>query len=100
MNKTAIITGASRGIGLACALQLGGEGYQIAILDVNAEEEYRENLNQLKERGLRDKYIVMIGGAPVNESFCEQIGADYYTPDAASCAELAKKVVTERKAAN
>lgn len=44
------------------------------------------------------KYIVMIGGAPVNESFCEQIGADYYTPDAASCAEVAKQVVTEMKA--
>ena len=56
-------------------------------------------IDMLKERGLRDKYIVMIGGAPVNESFCEQIGADYYTPDAASCAEVAKKVVLEKKAA-
>ena len=41
-------------------------------------------VDRLKERGLRDKYIVMIGGAPVNDSFAEQIGADYYTPDAAS----------------
>ena len=48
-------------------------------------------VDELKEKGLRDKYIVMVGGAPVNESFAEQIGADYYTPDAATCAEVAKK---------
>ncbi|MCI8372925.1 MAG: cobalamin-binding protein [Lachnospiraceae bacterium] len=54
-------------------------------------------IDALKEKGLRDKYIVMVGGAPVNESFAEQIGADYYTPDAATCAEVAKKAVLERK---
>ncbi|MEG1292465.1 MAG: corrinoid protein [Lachnospiraceae bacterium] len=50
-------------------------------------------VDQLKEKGLRDKYIIMIGGAPVNESFANQIGADYYTPDAATAAEVAKKAV-------
>jgi 5-methyltetrahydrofolate--homocysteine methyltransferase len=50
----------------------------------------------LKERGLRDKYIVMIGGAPVNQAFAEQVGADYYTADAASCAEVAKKAVESK----
>ena len=54
-------------------------------------------IDLLKERGLRDKYIVMVGGAPVNESFAEQIGADYYTPDAATVAEVAKKAVLEKK---
>lgn len=53
-------------------------------------------IDELKERGLREKYIVMIGGAPVTDSFAEQIGADYYTPDAATCAEVAKKAVTEK----
>lgn len=57
-------------------------------------------IDELKARGLRDKYIVMIGGAPVNESFAQQIGADYYTPDAATAAEVAKKAVLEKKAAN
>jgi Predicted cobalamin binding protein len=51
-------------------------------------------IDELNERGLRDKYIIMVGGAPVNESFAEQIGADYYTADAASCAEVAKEAVT------
>ena len=55
-------------------------------------------VEQLKERNLRDKYIVMVGGAPVNESFAEQIGADFYTPDAASAAEMAKDAVIKKRA--
>ena len=39
--------------------------------------------------GIRDKVKIMIGGAPVSEAFCEQIGADKYTPDAASAADAA-----------
>lgn len=54
-------------------------------------------IDTLKERGLREKYIVMIGGAPVNEAFAEQIGADYYTADATSAAEAAKAAVAARK---
>lgn len=53
-------------------------------------------VTELKNRNLRDKYIVMVGGAPVNESFAQQIGADYYTPDAATAAEVAKKAVMEK----
>lgn len=52
-------------------------------------------IDELNSRGLRDKYIVMVGGAPVNQSFADQIGADYYTPDAATCAETAKAAVTK-----
>ena len=39
--------------------------------------------------GIRDQIKIMIGGAPVTEEFCKQIGADAYTPDAASAAEQA-----------
>ncbi|MBQ6798951.1 MAG: corrinoid protein [Oscillospiraceae bacterium] len=39
--------------------------------------------------GIRDKVKIMIGGAPVTEAFCRQIGADAYTPDAASAADQA-----------
>ncbi len=42
-----------------------------------------------KEAGIRDKVKIMIGGAPVNEEFCEKIGADKYTSDAASAADAA-----------
>lgn len=39
--------------------------------------------------GIRDKVKIMVGGAPVNQAFCDQIGADVYTSDAASAAEAA-----------
>ena len=39
--------------------------------------------------GIRDKVKIMIGGAPVTEQFCKEIGADCYTDDAASAAEMA-----------
>ena len=41
------------------------------------------------EAGIRDKVKIMVGGAPVNEDFCRQIGADAYTVDAASAADKA-----------
>ena len=39
--------------------------------------------------GIRDQVKIMIGGAPINEDFCREIGADAYTSDAASCADRA-----------
>ena len=39
--------------------------------------------------GVRQKVKIMIGGAPVNEEFCREIGADGYSPDAASAADMA-----------
>ena len=39
--------------------------------------------------GIREKVKIMIGGAPVNDEFCKQIGADCYTPDAASASDAA-----------
>lgn len=58
----------------------------------------KEVIDLLEEKGLRDKYIVMIGGAPLTDEFAEEIGADYYTPDAATAAEVAKKCVLEKRA--
>ena len=43
----------------------------------------------LEAAGARDKIKVMVGGAPVSEEFCRQIGADVYTSDAASAADAA-----------
>lgn len=53
-------------------------------------------IDELEKRGLRDKYVVMVGGAPVNDNFAKQIGADYYTPDAATAAETAKSVLINK----
>jgi 5-methyltetrahydrofolate--homocysteine methyltransferase len=50
-------------------------------------------IKALEEAGVRDKVRVMIGGAPVTQSFADQIGADGYASNAASAAEMAKKFV-------
>ncbi len=42
-----------------------------------------------EEAGIRDKVLIMVGGAPVSQSFCEQVGADIYTHDATSAADAA-----------
>ena len=42
-----------------------------------------------EEAGIRDKVKIMVGGAPVTDAFCQQIGADVYTSDAASAADVA-----------
>lgn len=42
------------------------------------------------KEGIRDKVKIMIGGAPITDEYCKQIGADAYTSDAASCAEVAR----------
>ena len=47
-----------------------------------------------EEAGIRDKVKIMVGGAPVTESFCRQVGADAYTPDATSAAEKAVEFCT------
>ena len=48
-----------------------------------------EVVEAAKNAGIRDKVKIMVGGAPVTEAFCEQIGADCYTADAASAADAA-----------
>ncbi len=45
--------------------------------------------------GIRDKVKIMVGGAPVNEDFCKQIGADVYTVDAASAADAAFEICSK-----
>lgn len=47
-----------------------------------------------KSAGIRNQVTIMVGGAPVTQAFCEQIGADIYTADAASAAEAALAVCT------
>ena len=47
-----------------------------------------------EERQIRDKVKILIGGAPVTQEFCEQIGADMYTPDAAAAARAAIKMLS------
>ena len=80
------------------AEEIGADVIGMSALLTTTMPNMKDILDVLEERGLRDKYIVMAGGAPVNQAFADQIGADYYTEDAASAAEVAKEAVLKRKA--
>ena len=53
-------------------------------------------IDTLKEKGIRDDYIVLVGGAPLNEQFAEAVGADAYCRDAAVAVETAKELIARR----
>ena len=54
-------------------------------------------IDTLKEKGIRNDYIVLVGGAPLNESFAEAVGADAYCRDAAVAVETAKALLARRQ---
>ncbi len=54
--------------------------------------EMKNVVESLKSAGIRERLTIMIGGAPITDSFCKSIGADIYTADAASAAEAAARV--------
>jgi 5-methyltetrahydrofolate--homocysteine methyltransferase len=100
-------------------MMMEGAGFEVVDLGINVEvdtyiaalEESEANIlgmsalltttmpymkvviDTLKERGIRDDYIVMVGGAPLNEEFGEAIGADAYCRDAATAVEVAKQLI-------
>jgi len=53
-------------------------------------------IDTLKEKGMRDDYIVLVGGAPLNEEFAKAIGADAYCRDAAVAVETAKEFMARK----
>ena len=55
-------------------------------------------IDTMKEQGIRDDYIILVGGAPLNQEFGEAIGADAYCRDAAVAADTAKQLVAEMRA--
>ena len=55
----------------------------------------RDTIVALEQAGVRDKVKVMVGGAPVTDSFAKEIGADGYSSDAASAAELALRLIKQ-----
>ena len=105
------------------AVMLEGAGFEVIDLGINTDadaflaalEEHQPDIlgmsalltttmpymkvviDTLQERGLRDKYIVLVGGAPLNEEFGQAIGADAYCRDAAVASETAKQLVSARR---
>ena len=56
-------------------------------------------IDTMVEQGIREDFIVLVGGAPLNEEFGTAIGADAYCRDAAVAVETAKQLVADRRAA-
>ncbi|MFC0903156.1 B12-binding domain-containing protein [Clostridium sp. MT-14] len=55
-----------------------------------------EVIKNFKANGVRDRYVFMIGGAPVTDSYAKQVDADIYMPDAATAAEAAKDILIKK----
>jgi 5-methyltetrahydrofolate--homocysteine methyltransferase len=54
----------------------------------------KATIEALRQAGVREKVKVLVGGAPVTESYAQQIGADGYSPDASKAVTVAKSLVT------
>ncbi len=100
-------------------MMMEGAGFEVIDLGINVEaatyidaiEEHKANIlgmsalltttmpymkvviDAMKEKGIRDDYIVLVGGAPLNDEFGEAIGADAYCRDAATAVEIAKELL-------
>ncbi len=80
------------------AEELGADVICMSALLTTTMDNMKGAIDILTEKGTRDQYVIMVGGAPLTDEFAKQIGADFYTSDAASCAEVAKNAVLAKKA--
>ncbi len=107
------------------AMMLEGAGFEVHNLGINTDaDEFIQALDEYKpdilgmsalltttmpymkvvidtmiEKGIRDDYIILVGGAPLNEEFGAAIGADAYCRDAAVAADTAKRLMLEKRGA-
>ncbi len=105
-------------------MMMEGAGFEVVDLGINTDvdtylaalKEHRPNIlgmsalltttmpymkvvvDALIEQGIRDDYIVMVGGAPLNEEFGKAVGADAYCRDAATAVEVAKMLIRKQRA--
>lgn len=69
----------------------------VSALLTTTMQKQRELIAKLKEAGIRGRIKVMIGGAPSNEEWAKEIGADGYAPDATEAVKLARKLTATRQ---
>jgi len=75
------------------AMESGAQVIGVSALLTTTMTNMKAVVDAVKASDLADKVKVMIGGAPVTQAFCDEIGADGYAPDAASAADLAKTLL-------
>jgi 5-methyltetrahydrofolate--homocysteine methyltransferase len=107
-----------------CNIMLEGAGFTVIDLGVNVAPErfvdeinthepdivgfsafltttmpmFKANINALEKAGIRDKVVVMVGGAPVTQEYADAVGADGYSPDASAAVKKAKELMQLRRA--
>jgi 5-methyltetrahydrofolate--homocysteine methyltransferase len=59
---------------------------------------FKANINALQKAGLRERVIVMVGGAPVTQEYADAVGADGYAADASTAVRMAKDLIQKRRA--
>ena len=59
---------------------------------------FKANINAIEKAGLRDKVIIMVGGAPVTQEYADAVGADGYAADASTAVRLAKDLIEKKRA--
>jgi len=77
---------------IAKAKEEGAQIIACSALLTTTMPEIKNVIEAAKAAGIRDSITIMIGGAPITDSFCKSVGADIYTPDAASAADAAAAV--------
>jgi len=75
------------------AEEVGAQIICLSALLTTTMPSMKEIIDEFIKRGIREKYIFMIGGAPITSNYAKEIGADRYTPDAATAAEVAKALL-------
>jgi 5-methyltetrahydrofolate--homocysteine methyltransferase len=75
------------------AIQNGAQVVAMSALLTTTMPNMKNTIEAIKQAGLRDKVKVMIGGAPVTESYAKEIGADGYAPDASAAVRKAKQLL-------
>src|SRR5881409_3037291 len=107
-----------------CVIMLEGAGFEVYDLGVNTPPEkfvaaveehkpdvvgfsafltttmpmFKANIEALTKAGLRDKVIVMVGGAPVTQEYADAVGADGYAADASTAVRMAKDLIQKQRA--
>ena len=75
------------------AEEVGADIIAMSTLMTTTMGGMKKVIEMLNERGIRDKYKVMVGGSPISKKFADEIGADIYTANAVEAAAAAKEVV-------
>ena len=79
------------------AKELGAKLIGLSTLMTTTMDNMEIVINLLKEEGIRDDVVVMVGGGPISQSFADKIGADGYAPEASRAARLAKDLVRGKR---